>query len=58
VPGTVKLLMTCKESGSLPHLSEQLGQFVRTNCSAERQSATTPRAASSTAKTGSTATGT
>lgn len=31
VLGTVKLLMTCKESGSLPRLSEQLGQFVRTN---------------------------
>lgn len=31
VLGTVKLLMSCKESGSLPRLSEQLGQFVRTN---------------------------
>ena len=31
VLGTVKLLMTCRESGSLPHLSSQLGEFVRTN---------------------------
>lgn len=31
VLGTVKLLLSCKESGSLPRLSDQLGQFVRTN---------------------------
>lgn len=31
VLGTVKLLMSCKESGALPHLSNQLGEFVRTN---------------------------
>ncbi len=29
--GTVKLLLRCKESGSLPGLSEQLGNYVRTN---------------------------
>lgn len=31
VLGTVKLLMQCKQSGSLPHVSDQLGEFVRTN---------------------------
>lgn len=31
VLGTVRLLMICKERGSLPLLSDQLGQFVRTN---------------------------
>lgn len=34
VLGTVPLLMTCKERGALPHLSEQLGNFVRTNSEA------------------------
>ncbi len=34
VLGTVPLLMTCKEKGSLPHLSDQLGNFVRTNSEA------------------------
>jgi cholesterol oxidase len=29
--GTVKLLLRCKERGSLPRLSDQLGNFVRTN---------------------------
>jgi len=29
--GTVKLLLGCKERGSLPRLSAQLGNFVRTN---------------------------
>jgi cholesterol oxidase len=31
VLGTVKLLMQCKQTGSLPHVSDQLGEFVRTN---------------------------
>ena len=31
VLGTVQLLLNCKASGSLPRLSDQLGQFVRTN---------------------------
>ena len=34
VMGTVKLLLACKDQGSLPHLSEQLGQRVRTNSEA------------------------
>jgi len=29
--GTVKLLLECKERGSLPALSDQLGNYVRTN---------------------------
>lgn len=29
--GTTKLLLRCKERGSLPRLSDQLGNFVRTN---------------------------
>jgi len=32
--GTVELLMRCKESGSLPKISGQLGNFVRTNSEA------------------------
>ncbi|WP_394847674.1 GMC family oxidoreductase [Pendulispora brunnea] len=32
--GTVELLMRCKENGSLPKISEQLGNFVRTNSEA------------------------
>jgi cholesterol oxidase len=32
--GTVELLMRCKERGSLPRISEQLGNFVRTNSEA------------------------
>lgn len=31
VLGTVKLLLTLKESGALPHLSARIGQCVRTN---------------------------
>ncbi len=31
VLGTVKLLFGCKESGSLPNISDALGTFVRTN---------------------------
>ncbi len=31
VLGTVKLLMECKERGQLPHISAQLGNYVRTN---------------------------
>lgn len=31
VLGTVKLLLSCKQSGSLPHLSNQLGHYVLTN---------------------------
>lgn len=31
VLGTMKLLMSCKDRGSLPNLSDQLGRFVRTN---------------------------
>lgn len=34
VLGTVELLMQCKERGSLPRLSERLGDFVRTNSEA------------------------
>jgi cholesterol oxidase len=34
VMGSVKLLMKCKESGSLPDLSDQLGNFVRSNSEA------------------------
>ncbi len=34
VMGTVKLLYQCKQSGSLPHLSDQLGNRVRTNSEA------------------------
>lgn len=34
VLGTVKLLFQCKERGSLPELSEQLGSYVRTNSEA------------------------
>lgn len=34
VMGTVKLLLKCKENGSLPGLSNQLGDFVRTNSEA------------------------
>jgi cholesterol oxidase len=32
--GTVRLLLACKERGSLPRLSAQLGNFVRTNSEA------------------------
>jgi cholesterol oxidase len=32
--GTVKLLLACKERGSLPRLSDRLGSFVRTNSEA------------------------
>ncbi|MEE9163021.1 MAG: GMC family oxidoreductase [Candidatus Neomarinimicrobiota bacterium] len=34
VMGTVKLLLACKERGSLPRLSDQLGNRVRTNSEA------------------------
>jgi len=34
VLGTVRLLMECSEKGSLPHLSDQLGNVVRTNSEA------------------------
>lgn len=34
VLGTINLLMRCKERGSLPHLSDQLGNYVRTNAEA------------------------
>ncbi|NOZ04255.1 MAG: GMC family oxidoreductase [FCB group bacterium] len=34
VMGTVKLLLKCKVNGSLPRLSDQLGNFVRTNSEA------------------------
>ena len=34
VLGTVRLLMECKDRGSLPHLSDQLGKVVRTNSEA------------------------
>ena len=34
VIGTVRLLMECKERGTLPHLSDQLGNVVRTNSEA------------------------
>ena len=34
VLGTVHLLMECKERGSLPRLSDELGNFVRTNSEA------------------------
>ena len=31
VLGTMKLLLACKAKGSLPHLSSQIGEYVRTN---------------------------
>ena len=34
VMGTVPLLMACKQRGSLPNLSDRLGEFVRTNSEA------------------------
>jgi len=34
VLGTVPLLMECKETGALPHLSNQIGNVVRTNSEA------------------------
>lgn len=34
VMGTVKLLMNCKRKGYLPHLSDRLGDYVRTNSEA------------------------
>ena len=34
VMGSVKLLMNCKKSGSLPNLSDQLGNFIRSNSEA------------------------
>lgn len=34
VLGTVPLLLDCKRKGSLPHLSDQLGNYVRTNSEA------------------------
>ena len=34
VLGTINLLMRCKERGSLPKLSDQLGNYVRTNAEA------------------------
>ncbi len=34
VLGTVKLMMVCKEKGSLPRISDQLGNVVRTNSEA------------------------
>jgi cholesterol oxidase len=34
VMGTVKLLLKCKSSGSLPNISDQLGNYVRTNSEA------------------------
>jgi len=34
VIGTVKLLMECRQKGLLPHLSERLGDYVRTNSEA------------------------
>jgi len=34
VLGTVKLLLVCKEKGSLPRISDQLGNVVRTNSEA------------------------
>ena len=34
VLGTVKLLSQCKDKGLLPHISEELGNFVRTNSEA------------------------
>ncbi len=34
VIGTVPLLMTCKETGALPYISDQLGNVVRTNSEA------------------------
>ena len=34
VLGTVPLLMECKETGALPHLSDQIGNIVRTNSEA------------------------
>jgi cholesterol oxidase len=34
VMGTVRLLLQCKDRGSLPNLSDQLGNYVRTNSEA------------------------
>ncbi len=34
VMGTVKLLLKCKDSGSLPNISDHLGNYVRTNSEA------------------------
>jgi len=34
VLGTVPLLMECRETGALPHLSDQIGNIVRTNSEA------------------------
>jgi cholesterol oxidase len=34
VMGSVKLLMRCKDKGLLPHLSDRLGDFIRTNSEA------------------------
>ncbi|MEJ2582272.1 MAG: GMC oxidoreductase, partial [Acidobacteriota bacterium] len=34
VLGTVRLLMECKERGALPHISDELGNIVRTNSEA------------------------
>jgi cholesterol oxidase len=34
VLGTVRLLMDCRERGALPHISDQLGNVVRTNSEA------------------------
>ena len=34
VLGTVKLLSQCKDAGLLPHISDELGNFVRTNSEA------------------------
>lgn len=34
VLGTVPLLMDCKEKGALPHVSDQIGNYVRTNSEA------------------------
>ena len=34
VMGSIKLLMNCKRNGSLPNLSDQLGNFVRSNSEA------------------------
>lgn len=42
VLGTLPLLMNCKQRGSLPRISDQLGQYVRTNSEA-LLSATTRR---------------
>jgi cholesterol oxidase len=34
VMGTIKLLLKCKDKGSLPNISEELGNYVRTNSEA------------------------